>query len=580
MNSGNKVPTTPHSLTLTVQQVIEHMLDGVLITDSNSVILSANKAFSSSCGYQPNDLIGKNPSFLKSGKHKPAFFKKMWTALENNGFWQGEIINNKKGGEEYTEWATITSLKNSDGRITNYMAVYTDISNKKKAEETIKFMSTYDLLTGLPNRNLFRDRLKQSLLQMKRQGQMLAVLFLDLDRVKLINDTLGHNVGDLLLKAVGERLVYCLREGDTVARLGGDEFMVLLPGIDHVSDVSKLTEKILEALRPSFRIRGHDLYITASIGISISPFDGVDADTLSKNADTAMYRAKKHGRNNYQVFTPSMTEEVCEQLELGNNLRKALDNKEFVLHYQPQLSIKTGEMIGMEALVRWNHPEMGMIPPKKFIEWAEDSGFIIPLGEWVLREACAQNRAWQHMGLPRLRVAVNLSANQFKDEEFVHIVEKTLEDTSLAPDCLDLELTESVVMDNVGRSLRAPHDLKAMGIKFSIDDFGTGYSSLSYLKHFPVHTLKMDQSFVRDLSFDPNDAAIATAVIALGHSLNVTVLAEGVETEQQLEVLRQLHCDKMQGYLFSRPLDATAFENLLRSQKDLNGGTLFEQIPA
>lgn len=566
-----------HPLTLTAQQVIEHMLEGVLITDASAKILAVNPAFCTASGYTASDLIGQTPQMLKSGKHRPTFFKKMWASLETNGFWQGDIVNKKKDGATFTTSVTITALKNGDKKITHYMGIYSDNSKIKKAQETIRTMAYYDPLTGLPNRSLFRDRLQQSMSQMKRQGQLLAVLFLDLDRVKLINDTLGHHIGDLLLKAVAERLVYCLREGDTVARLGGDEFMLLLPGIDHVNDVIKLTEKILEELKPSFRINGHDLYITASIGISIFPYDGTDVETLSKNADTAMYRAKRHGRNNYQIFVPSMNEEAFEQLKLDNSLRRALERGEFLLHYQPQVSLATGEITGMEALVRWNHPEFGLIPPKKFIQWAEDTGLINPLGEWVLREACTQNRTWQTNGLPRLRVAVNLSANQFKDQDFVHHVEKALEESNLAPDCLDLELTESVIMENVGHSLRAPHDLRAMGVRFSIDDFGTGYSSLSYLKHFPVNTLKLDQSFVRDLSTDPNDAAIATAVIALGHSLNLTVLAEGVETDQQLEILKDLKCDKIQGFLFSQPLEAPAFENLVKSKKHLNNDPLFEK---
>ncbi len=580
MASGKGVPIKPHPLTLTVQQVIEHMLEGVVIADFDTRIVTVNPAFCRASGYSTKELIGQTPSLLKSNRHKPAFFKKMWSSLSQYGFWQGEVTNQKKNGEHIAEWVTISALKNNRGKITHYMGVFTDLTKKKRAEETIRTMANFDPLTGLPNRSLFRDRLQQSISQMKRQGKLLAVLFLDLDRVKLINDTLGHHIGDLLLKAVAERLTYCLREGDTVARLGGDEFMLLLPGIEHVTDVTHLTQKILEDLKPSFRIDGHDLYITASIGISVFPFDGVDVETLSKNADTAMYRAKRQGRNSYQIFTPAMNEEAFEQLKFGNSLRRALDRGEFLLHYQPQVSLITGEIIGMEALVRWRHPELGLVPPKKFIQWAEDSGLINPLGEWVLKEACTQNRQWQLAGLPRLCVGVNLSASQFKEQDFVHTVEKVLEDASLAPDCLDLELTESVIMENVGHSLRAPHDLRAMGIRFSIDDFGTGYSSLSYLKHFPVHTLKMDQSFVRDLSTDKNDAAIATAVIALGHSLNLTVLAEGVENEMQLDILRQLGCDKMQGFLYSQPLETSAFEAFIRSRKNFNDGPLFEISPA
>ncbi len=563
------------ALELSALQVIDNMLEGVMVTDTDMNILAVNAVFTRVTGYTKEEALGKTPRILKSGVHKPIFYTKMWTALAKNGYWQGEITNRRKNGEDYLEWLTITAVKNDRDLVTHYLAVFTDISKHKRAQETIRHMAYYDALTDLPNRALFRDELRNALVNAERQHTMLGVLFLDLDRVKVINDTLGHDMGDQLLRGVAERLKHGVRTGDVVARLGGDEFMLLLTNIHQKNEVLAITEKILASIRPPFHFDHHELFTTASIGISVFPHDGRDAETLLKNADTAMYRAKRRGRNNYQVFDPTMKVEVFQQLALDNGLRRALERNEFVVHYQPQIDLMTGHIVGMEALVRWQHPELGLIPPSTFIQWAEDSGLIIPIGERVLRMACEQNKKWQESGKHHLKVGVNVSAKQMRESNIIETVSKVLKDTNLPPDCLDLELTESVIMDLSSQAMTVPHELKAMGVGFSIDDFGTGYSSLNYLKRLPVNTLKMDQSFVRDLTVDSNDAAIATAVIGLGHGLNLNVLAEGVETQGQLDYLRGLKCDQIQGFVVSEPLPAETFSNLLDEKNHLDKDTLF-----
>ncbi len=556
-------------LTLSAAQVISHIREGVMITDADLNILAINEPFTNVTGYTAEEAIGRTPRLLRSGEHKGPFYAKMWSSIEKTGYWQGEIINKRKNGEIYTEWLTISSVKNAAGEITHYMGVFTDITKKKRAQETIRHMAYYDALTDLPNRALFREQLKSALALAERHREMIGVLFLDLDRVKVINDSLGHDMGDRLLKGVADRLKACLRATDVVARLGGDEFMLLLTGIKNIKEILALTEKILEAVRPAFHFDEHELFTTASIGISIYPNDGQDPESLLKNADTAMYRAKRTGRNNYQVFDQTMKTEVFQQLALDNGLRRALERNEFVVHYQPQIDIETGQIVGMEALVRWDHPELGLLPPSSFIQWAEDSGLIIPIGERVLQMACKQSREWQDNGYQAMKVGVNVSGKQLRQSNMIETVRRVLKETGLPPVYLDLELTESVLMDLYGQAMNIPHELKAMGVGFSIDDFGTGYSSLNYLKRLPVTTLKMDQSFVRDLTSDSNDTAIANAVIGLGHGLKLNVLAEGVETEGQLNQLRDLKCDQVQGFLFSEPLPAPIFESLLKEKKKL-----------
>lgn len=437
-----------------------------------------------------------------------------------------------------------------------------DVTERKQSEEMLHYQAFHDLLTDLPNRVMFDEYLSIALANAQKNQSLMAVMFLDLDCFKNINDSLGHSVGDQLLKSVGQRLVDCVRTGDTVARWGGDEFTILLPEIRNEDDTVKLARRILDILKQPFDISGHQLYIKISIGIAIYPRDGEDAETLVKNADAALYRTKEKGRNHYQFYSSTMTSQASLLLKLENLLHQALEKNEFSLHYQPQIKLKTGKITSMEALLRWHHPDLGQVPPSKFIPLAERTDLIVPIGEWVLQTACSQNQAWQALGFPSLPIAVNLSPRQFQQPNLVSMVTQILQETGLEPHCLELEITESTIMQNVNFARQALSELRKIGVHISMDDFGTGYSSLSYLKNFPFHTLKIDRSFVQGLQDNPKDTAIISAVIALGRSFNLRVVAEGVETLKQLELLQRLQCDEVQGYWFSRPLkveDATQF---------------------
>ena len=535
----------------------------VMVTDSEGRIEYVNPKFTEVTGYALDEVAGRTPGFLNSGKIPPEEFKKLWQVIKEGKEWQGEFINRKKNGELYWERAVISSIRDSQGKITHFLALKEDITKRKWAEETIQHMAYYDPLTDLPNRMLFNDRLGQALAQARRKNHLVAILFLDLDRFKVINDTLGHTMGDLLLRSVAERLRKFTREGDTIARMGGDEFTFLLTGLNQVDEAVKTAQSILDVLKHPFNLEGHEVHITPSIGISIFPYDGNDGVTLVKNADAALNRAKEQGRTNYQLYTPVMNAKAFERMTLENSLRKALEKGEFTLYYQPQVDLDSGEIIGMEALLRWEHPDLGLVSPAQFIPMAEETGLIVPIGEWVLRTACAQNKKWQELGYKPMHIAVNLSARQFNEKNLVDMISGVLRETGLDPQWLDLEITESVIMSHLESTIATMRDLHHLGIQISIDDFGIGYSSLSYLKKFPVHTLKIDQSFIREITTDPDDAAITAAVIAMGHSLKLKVIAEGVETMEQLQLLKGLKCDRMQGYLFSRPVPAQTITPLL-----------------
>lgn len=454
-----------------------------------------------------------------------------------------------------------------------------EIKERKRAEETIRHRAYHDALTGLPNRALFTDHLTVARAQARRNRQMLAVMFLDLDRLKVVNDTAGHPEGDGLLKSVAQQLEGLVREGDTVARVGGDEFTVLLPGVTQVDSAVEVAERILKALRRTWVLGGHEFHVTASIGITVYPTDGDDPETLLRNADIAMYRAKEEGGNSYQFYTPAMKSRITERLALENGLRKGLERGEFVVYYQPQVNIRTGKIVGAEALVRWQQPERGLILPMEFIPVAEESGLIVPLGEWVLRAACAQNKAWQKAGLPPIRVAVNLSARQFQRHDLTETVAHVLEETGLEPRYLELEITESAAIQDVDFTVAMLGRLQEMGIQIAIDDFGTGQSSLGYLKRFPIDVLKIDRSFINDLTGDPGAAEIATTIIAMAHNLKLKVIAEGVETQDQLAFLRQQRCDEMQGFLFSKPAPAEDFAKVLRLARPLPPSTPSRAAP-
>lgn len=452
------------------------------------------------------------------------------------------------------------------GETIGYIGTLSEITDRiaveeslRRNEERLQYIAHHDQVTGLPNRVLFHSHLRRAIAETQRSGRMAAILFLDLDRFKTINDSLGHEIGDQVLREVSARLSACVRKSDLVARFGGDEFVILLENLRELKDIAHIAEKILHSLPPPIAIPPHVLHVTTSIGIALVPADGEDVDGLMKAADVAMYRAKEQGRNNFQFYTPDMNFRAGELLMLETELRKALDEEQLVLYYQPQVHMASGALVGMEALVRWRHPEQGMVPPGDFIPLAEDSGLILPIGAWVLRTACAQNRAWQEMGLPPIRVSVNISARQFRQIELVRTVTRILEETGLDPAWLELEITESSIMYDIEAVIRILQELNAMGVRLAIDDFGTGYSSLSYLKRLPVSTLKIDQSFVRDITTDHNDAAIATSVIALARSMGLEVIAEGVEAPEQMAFLQERGCYRGQGYYFSRPLAAEEF---------------------
>ena len=441
-----------------------------------------------------------------------------------------------------------------------------EISERKKSEESVRHMAYHDPLTHLPNRRLLIDRLNQVLAREQRQKKLAAILFLDLDRFKFINDTIGHVKADKVLKDVAKRLNDCVRKSDTVARHGGDEFIILVQDLNKVEYVTKVIEKIFSAFKAPFNIEGQKFFLTVSMGASIYPNDGDDAETLIKNADIAMFKAKDEGRNTCRLFTSSLNKSAIERVKLENKLRNALEKREFLLHYQPQVNANTGELIGVEALLRWQDPEEGLIPPGKFIPLAEDTGLIVPIGEWVLRTACAQNKLWQDEGLKQTKMSVNVSIRQFMQKDLVDTVKRILKETGLDPKYLELELTESIIMGNVESNIEMLHELKTMGVRLSIDDFGTGYSSLEYLKKMPIDMLKIDQSFVRDISVDQDDVAIATAIIQVALSLKMEVIAEGVETVEHFSILSALECDLIQGYLVSRPLPSEKIEEFLKKE--------------
>lgn len=540
-------------------QVFENAAEAIMITDGDNNIVSVNAAFTRITGYEASDVIGKNPRLLRSERHDAAFYQELWDTLNATGHWQGEIWDKRKNGEEYPKWLAITVVLGERDVVANYIAIFADITERKEAEGKIQYLAHFDSLTGLPNRALLQDRLKQALAAASRHKKQLSLLFLDLDHFKNINDSLGHDVGDLLLQAVAERLQGCVREGDTVSRLGGDEFVVVLLDIQKSDNAAYVAQKIVDELAAPFSLGEHVLYVTSSIGISLFPEDGRNSDMLIRNADSAMYSAKTGGRNDYRFFTQDMNEQALARLALEIDLRQALALGEFRLHYQPQISSETGKVIGMEALIRWQHPVRGMVSPASFIPLAEELGLIVSIGDWVLREACRQNRAWQVQGLPPVPIAVNLSALQFLQQNLPDKIQAILEETGLEPRYLELELTESTFMQDAEQTITMLQTLKAMGLQLAIDDFGTGYSSLSYLKRFPIDKLKIDQSFVRHLASDPDDAAIARTIISMGHSLRLEVIAEGVETAEQLVFLETEGCDQIQGYYFSKPLAADEF---------------------
>jgi diguanylate cyclase (GGDEF)-like protein/PAS domain S-box-containing protein len=565
---GIAMDVTQHKMAEANLQITNAIFDskvGIVVTDANSVNLRVNRAFTEMTGYSEAEVLGQTPKLLQSGRHDATFYLQMWEEINLTGRWQGEIWDKRKNGEVFPKLLSITAVKDHKGEVTNYVGMHYDISEQKKAEVKIEELAFFDSLTHLPNRTLLRDRLKQATIDSIREKTFGAMLLIDLDHFKTLNDTMGHDQGDLLLKQVAQRLNHCVREGDTIARMGGDEFAVVIKGlstdpVESASQTEILGTKILVALNQIFQLGDISYRCTASIGATLFCGAEYSIDDLLKQADLAMYKAKDSGRNALRFFDLNMEIAVMKRASLENDLHEAVRVKQFLLHYQPKITDNI--LTGAEVLVRWGHPQRGIVPPDEFIPLAEDTGLILPIGQWVLETACAQLAIWAvQPEMAHLSVAVNVSARQFNQSCFVDQVILALEDSGANPRNLKLELTESMLVNDIEEVIEKMYLLKAKGVSFSLDDFGTGFSSLSYLKRLPLDHLKIDKSFVRDVLIDPNDAAIAKTIISLAGSLGLGVIAEGVETEAQRDFLANSGCHSYQGYFFSRPLPLEEFEN-------------------
>lgn len=533
-------------------QVFRNATEGIVITDPDNRILAVNPAFTEITGYSESEAVGRNPSFMASGNHDADFYRVMWSRLMKAGQWQGEVWNRRKDGALFPEWLSLTVVKEA-GEIKNFIATLSDISLRKANEERLRYLAEYDSLTDLPNRRLLADRAGQALRLARHKNSHLSVLVVDLDRFKNVNDSLGHEIGDRVLCVVAQRLSQLVEEEVTVSRIGGDEFVILCPDLDHPEQAAITARDILRDIGQPAQIQQHNLTLTPSIGIAVYPQDGLDFETLFRNADAALYHAKEHGRNQYQFFTQQMNEDVSRRLVMENALRKGIESGELRLMYQPQYCLKTMRLRGTEALVRWQHPEQGLVPPDFFIPLAEDTGLILELGSWVLHEACVQGQHWRDSGYPDIELAVNVSALQFH-QGLVDQVRQVLQDTGFPAENLVIEVTESTLMQEATQAVEVLTDLKALGVWLSLDDFGTGYSSLAYLKRFPLDKLKIDRAFISDLPMDSDDAAITGAIIGLANNLNLLTVAEGVETQEQAAFLEQQGCHLAQGFLLDRPL--------------------------
>lgn len=546
-------------------RLIQSTPEGIMITSPEHVILEVNPAFSATTGYSRDEAIGQNPNILSSGRHDAAFYQKLWAEVDSEGFWQGEIWNRRKNGEIFPEWLHIFSIKSSSGEVVQYAAIFSDFGKNEQLKNKLHNVAYYDTLTGLPNRELLIDRLNVTILQSRKTQQQLAILLIDLDRFKVINETLGHSVGDALLQEVARILNTISTEGDTVARMGGDEFIILMADIEHADAVARVAEKIIENFTRPFLVGEHELHFTCSIGIAIFPQDGNSTEDLIKNADTSMYQAKEIGFNRYRFYHSDMSADFQQRFLLESQLRYAVFRNELFLEYQPQHSLRDGSIVGMEALVRWNHPTQGIIPPFKFISIAEESGLIVPMGNWILKQAIEDTLSIRKQLPEGFRVAVNLSVLQVQQSGFVDFVSNTIKASGLPSHYLELEITESLLMKNIDETLDRLKQLDDAGIKIAIDDFGTGYSSLSYLSKFPISKLKIDKSFIDNICVNEEDAGIASSIIALGHNLHMKVIAEGVEDADQRTFLQNQGCDEVQGYFYSRPLPFEQFIEYLNA---------------
>ncbi len=553
------------------REVMQKSPNAILISDADNRIIAVNHAFTHITGYLPEEVRGKNPALLSSGRHDKTFYQALWSDLLQNGAWSGEIWDKRKDGTHYPKWLAIHALRTADSNaIEHFLAIFSDISDRKQAEDRIQHMAHHDPLTDLPNRLLLSDRLNSALARSRREETCLALLFLDLDDFKQVNDSLGHAVGDQLLIEIAERLRDVARASDTVSRLGGDEFVMVMEGFRHPLDAEGLARKIVDILDCPVEVEVgsnvHWLHVTASVGVALAPADGDDAETLMRHADIAMYHAKEQGRNNAQFYAPEMNREAAERLGLGSALRMAVRRRELSLQFQPMVDLASGKVIAVEALARWRHPEQGRISPDRFIPLAEANGSIVPIGAWVLEECCRTLKHWLDLdpGLADLRICINLSPRQFRQPGLIDDFSAILAAAGLAARHFELEVTEGALADKPAQAAELLNRFKQQGFTVAVDDFGTGYSSLAYLKTFPIDRLKIDRSFVRDLVSDSSDREITSAVIALAHNLNMSVVAEGVENREQLEFLRQRGCDCVQGFFFSRPLAAEDLPDFVR----------------
>jgi diguanylate cyclase (GGDEF)-like protein/PAS domain S-box-containing protein len=578
---GNVISLIPTAIDITYRKRIESDLRiaasafnsrlGILVTDANANILRANQAFLDTMGYSLDDIVGKNPRLFKSDKYSHDFYVQMWKRINEVGHWEGEIWDRCKDGKLIFRWLDITAVKEDSGAVSNYVSTQTDITARKMAEEAVEHLAFYDSLTDLPNRRLLSDRLQQAKASLARKGKEGAILFIDLDNFKTLNDTQGHDVGDLLLIQVAKRLRANVREGDTVARLGGDEYVVILEDlsddpIEAASEAKEVGKKILNALNDPYQLVGHEYRSTSSIGVTLLNAENHSIDEMLKHADIAMYQAKKSGRNTLRFFDPKMQEAINTRVSAEKELLNAIEQKQFQLYYQIQVDSEGG-VLGAEALIRWIHPARGLVSPAEFIPLAEETGLILPIGSWVVEAACGQLKAWEVRGIARnLALAVNVSAKQVQHEDFVCQMKAIVQKYEVRPCLLKLELTESMLVENVEDTINKIEQLRDFGIRFSLDDFGTGYSSLQYLKKIPINQLKIDQSFIRGIETDHHDQSIVRTVIAIAHSLEIDVIAEGVETDGQLQILKRTGCKAFQGYLFAKPMAVELFEALLQRQ--------------
>ncbi|MEW6433997.1 MAG: EAL domain-containing protein [Myxococcota bacterium] len=537
-------------------RIFDASAEAILITDAENRILTANPAFSAITGYALDEVRGKNPRLLSSGRHDGSFYEALWSALHRDGHWQGELWNRRKSGAVYPEWATLTVIRDEQGRVSNYAAVFSDISAVKRSQEQISYLAHHDHLTGLPNRALLLDRLSQALAAAARDHTLVALLLVDLDDFKLVNGSVGHHLGDEALRAIGERLKALLRQSDTVARIGGDEFAVMLPGLEDARDCLQVVQKVLACVAAPMTIDGQEVSLSASVGVALSPQDGDSAPALLRAADAALYSSRAAGPGTWRYFTEELDVRARERLSLLTALGHAVERGELRLHFQPQWDIAGRRLLGAEALLRWQRGDE-LWPAGRFVQAADESNLIIPLGAWVLRQACLHAARW------RLPVAVNVSVPQLEAPDFVELVERALADAQLDAGLLELEVTESVVMERHAACVDRLRRLRALGVRIAMDDFGTGYSSLAQLKRLPLTRLKVDRAFVTDLLSEPAARAVAEAVVALGHALGLAVIAEGVEDEAQRAVLERIGCDEVQGFLLGRPLDPERFEALL-----------------